>query len=219
MKWNSRIRSALVCLGFTAIFSVFSFRLIYIQMIRHDEYAALAAEKHVHKQIIYAERGAIFDANSEVLANNVPVHTVVADATRLNNKAATVTLLSRELKIPQAELAEKLRGDRRYIVIQRQVPDALAKSLRNELHGQNLLGVDFEHDTSRIYPNGSMLCHVIGFIDFDHHGIQGVEASMEEYLHGQDGYRYTERNRAGQEIVLYRGQERTPRNGYDVHLD
>src|ERR1051325_9883622 len=112
MKWNSRIRCALVCLGFTAIFSVFSFRLIYIQMIRHDEYAALAAEKHVHKQIIYAERGAIFDANSEVLANNVPVHTVVADATRLNNVAATVTLHSMELNCQQAEMAVKLRANR-----------------------------------------------------------------------------------------------------------
>ena len=63
-----------------------------------------------------------------------------------------------------------------------------------------------------------MLCHVIGFTDFEHRGIQGVESSMEEYLHGQDGYRYIEHNRAGQEIVLYRGQERTPRNGYQVHL-
>ena len=63
-----------------------------------------------------------------------------------------------------------------------------------------------------------MLCHVIGFTDFDHRGIQGVESSMEEYLHGQDGYRYIEHNRAGQEIVLYRGQERAPRDGYRVHL-
>ena len=63
-----------------------------------------------------------------------------------------------------------------------------------------------------------MLCHVIGFTDFDHHGIQGVEASMEEYLHGEDGYRFIEHDRAGQEIVPYRGQERPPRNGYQVHL-
>src|SRR6266850_6630699 len=41
---------------------------------------------------------------------------------------------------------------------------------------------------------------------------------MEEYLHGQDGYRFIEHNRAGQEIVPYRGQERPPRDGYQVHL-
>jgi cell division protein FtsI (penicillin-binding protein 3)/stage V sporulation protein D (sporulation-specific penicillin-binding protein) len=218
MKWNSRTRCAFICLAFIALFSVFSFRLIYLQMIKHDEYAGLAAEKHVYKQCIYAERGAILDLNNEVLAHNVPVQIVVADATHLNDRGAIVDLLSRELKIPAPELAEKLSGDRRYIVIKREVPEAVADGLREKLRGQNLRGVYFEHDATRIYPNGSMLCHVIGFTDFENHGIQGVEASMEEYLHGQDGYRYIEHNRAGQEIVLYRGQERAPRNGYQVHL-
>jgi cell division protein FtsI/penicillin-binding protein 2 len=218
MKWNSRTRCALVCLSFIALFSAFSFRLIYLQMIKHDEYAGLAAEKHVYKQTIYAERGAIFDANNEVLAHNVPVQTVVADATHITNLGATVDLLSDELKIPAHELAEKLRGDRRYIVLKRELPDAAADQLRGKLRAQNLRGIYFEHDATRIYPNGSMLCHVIGFTDFEHHGIQGVEGSMDEYLHGQDGYRYIEHNRAGQEIVLYRGQERASRDGYQVHL-
>ena len=218
MKWNSRIRCALVCLVFVALFSGFSFRLIYLQMIKHDEYAGLAAEKHVYKQIICAERGAIFDANNEVLAHNVPVETVVADATHLNNLDAIVDVVSDELKLPAYELAEKLHGDRRYIVIKREVPEVVADALREKLRSQNLRGIYLEHDATRIYPNGSMLCHVIGFTDFEHHGIQGVEASMEEYLHGQDGYRYIEHNRAGQEIVLYRGQERASRNGYQIHL-
>jgi cell division protein FtsI (penicillin-binding protein 3)/stage V sporulation protein D (sporulation-specific penicillin-binding protein) len=187
-------------------------------MIKHDEYAGLAAEKHVYKQPIYAERGAIFDANNEVLAHNVPVETAVADATHLNDRDAIVDLVAAELKIPKAEVAEKLQGDRRYIILQREVTQAVATRLREKLRAQNLRGVYFEHDATRMYPNGSMLCHVIGFTDFEHHGIQGVEGSMDEYLHGQDGFRYIEHNRAGQEIVLYRGQERAPRDGYQVHL-
>ncbi len=187
-------------------------------MIKHDEYAGLAAEKHVYKQAIYAERGSILDANNEVLAHNTPVETVVADATHLNNREALIPLLRDALKIPAGELAEKLEGDRRYIVLKREVPEAIAVALKEKLRAQNLRGIYFERDSTRIYPNGSMLCHVIGFTDFEHRGIQGVESSMEEYLHGQDGYRYIEHNRAGQEMVLYRGQERTPRNGYQVHL-
>ena len=218
MKWNSRIRCALACLAFTAVFSGFSFRLIYLQMIKHDEYAGLAAEKHVYKQIIYAERGRILDANNEVLAHNVPVETAVADATHLNNREAVVDLVSSELGIPAEQLSEKLNSERRYIVIKREVPESLAGALRAKLRARDLRGIYFEHDATRIYPNGSMLCHVIGFTDFEHHGIQGVEASMEEYLHGQDGYRYAERDRVGQEIVPYRGQERAPRNGYQIHL-
>jgi cell division protein FtsI/penicillin-binding protein 2 len=218
MKWNSRIRCALVCLSFTALFSLFSFRLVYLQMIKHDEYAGLAAEKHVYKQPIFAERGTILDANNEVLAHNTPVETVVADATHINNRDALIPLLRDALDIPAGELSEKLEGERRYIVLKREVPIAAATALREKLRAQNLRGIYFERDTTRIYPNGSMLCHVIGFTDFEHRGIQGVESSMEEYLHGQDGYRFIEHNRAGQEIVLYRGQERTPRDGYQVHL-
>lgn len=218
MKWNSRMRCVVVCLCFTALFSIFSFRLIYIQMVKHDEYAGLAAEKHVQKKIIPAERGTILDANGDTLATNVPVYTVVADASRLTNIEETVVILSDALKIPRSELREKLQGDRRYIVLQREVPDSITTALKSKLGAQKLRGIEFEPDSKRVYPNGPMLCHVIGFTDFDHKGIQGAEASMEQYLHGQDGYRFTERNRAGQEIVLYRGQERAPRNGYDVRL-
>jgi cell division protein FtsI/penicillin-binding protein 2 len=218
MKWTSRFRCALACLGFIALFSIFSFRLVYLQMIKHDEYSRMAAEKNSYRQTIYAERGTIFDANQEKLANNLPAQMVVADATHLVDIDATVRLVSAELNIPTAELTKKLYGNRRYIVVKREVPDAIAARLQEKLIAQKLHGIYFEHDSTRIYPNGSMLCHVIGFTDFEHQGIQGVEASMDEYLRGQNGYRYIEHDRAWREIVPYRGQERAPRNGYEVHL-
>src|SRR3954469_14368931 len=130
MKWTSRFRCALICLGFVAIFSGFSFRLIYLQMVKHDEYAGLAAEKHIHKQIIHAERGSIVDTNKDMLADNVPVQTVVADATLINNRDAVIDLVSRELKIPASELSEKIQGDRRYVIVQREVPAAVGDALR-----------------------------------------------------------------------------------------
>jgi cell division protein FtsI (penicillin-binding protein 3)/stage V sporulation protein D (sporulation-specific penicillin-binding protein) len=128
-------------------------------------------------------------------------------------------LLSDELGIPSKQVTEKLSSGRPYIIIKREVPQHTVDALQKRLRAGNLHGIYFEHDPKRIYPNGSMLCHVIGFTDFDHHrGIQGVEATMEEYLHGQDGYRFIEHNRAGEEIVPYRGQERPSRDGYQVHL-
>ena len=41
---------------------------------------------------------------------------------------------------------------------------------------------------------------------------------MDQYLRGEDGYRYIERDAQGREIVLYRGLERAPRNGCQVYL-
>src|SRR5947199_5257593 len=106
MNPGSRTRCALVCAAFIGLFSIFSFRLIYLQAIKHDEYAGLAAQKHVYKQLIHAERGMILDANNEVLAHNVPVKSVVADVTHLSDLQATVDLLIPELEVPSQELAE-----------------------------------------------------------------------------------------------------------------
>ncbi|HEY2799915.1 MAG TPA: penicillin-binding protein 2 [Chthoniobacterales bacterium] len=218
MKWNGRTRCALVCLGFTLLFSVFSFRLVYLQMVEHKYYSALAAEKNTVRQTIYAERGAIYDTNNEILAQNVPVETVVADDTLINDRDALVPILAAALQLPPDEITEKISHDRRYVVLKRAFPEEEAVSLGKKLHAEKLRGIRFERDLVRLYPNGPMLCHVIGFSDFNHHGIQGVEASMDPYLRGQNGFRYIERDRTGREIVLYRGAERAPRNGYNVHL-
>ncbi len=218
MRWDCRFRCTLICFGFIALFSVFSVRLIYIQMIRHDYYVSQAAGTQRAKLPIFADRGRILDANSEILAHNVPMRTVWADATRLNKADAVIGIVSRELKIPARELSDKFSTGKPYIVLQREVPAPTAQALKEKLDAQKLRGIYFDHDTARVYPNKSMLCHVIGFTDFDHKGIQGVEASMDEYLRGQDGFRYIEHDRTGKEIVLYRGQERAARNGYDVHL-
>ena len=218
MKWNGRTRCALVCAFFALLFSIFSYRLIYLQIVMHDYYSQLAAEKNVGRDIIPAERGAIYDTQNEVLAQNVPVATVVADATLINNAGALVPLVANRLHLPPNEVAEKISSHRPYIVLKREVPEADACALETALKSAKLRGIRCERGTVRVYPNGPMLCHVVGFTDFHEHGIQGVEASMNQYLRGEDGYRYIEHDAQGREIVLYRGLEHEPRNGYQVHL-
>ena len=218
MRWNSRSRCTLTCFGFIILFSIFSFRLVYLQMIQHDYYWGIAVGKHGWKVPIFAERGAILDANGEVLANNVPSKMVVADGTHINDRDATIALLSQELKIPVKELTDKIQPDKQYVVLRRDIPQPVADALNAKLDAAKLHGIDFKHDAQRIYPNKSMLCHVIGFTDFEHQGIQGVEGSMDEYLRGEDGYRYIEHDPRGREIAAYRGEERMARNGCQVRL-
>jgi len=218
MRWNSRTRCAVICVFFTLLFSVFSWRLIYLQMVQHDYYSRIAAEKNIGRNLIPADRGTIYDSGDEVLAQNVPVATIVADASLINNSAALVPLLADHLKLSTDDIQGKLATGRRYIVLKREVPEADARALEAELRKEKLRGVCCERGTVRVYPNGSMLCHVIGFTDFHQNGIQGVEKSMDQYLRGEDGYRYIERDAQGREIVLYRGLQRDSRNGFDVHL-
>jgi cell division protein FtsI (penicillin-binding protein 3)/stage V sporulation protein D (sporulation-specific penicillin-binding protein) len=218
MSWNSRTRCAVVCVFFTLLFSAFSWRLIYLQMVKHDYYSRIAAEKNIGRHVIPADRGTIYDSGNEILAQNVPVATIVADATLINNNAALVPLLAGRLKLSPGEIQEKIATGRRYIVLKREVPEAEARALESELRKEKLRGIYCERGTVRVYPNGSMLCHVIGFTDFHDKGIQGVEKTMDQYLRGEDGYRYIERDAQGHEIVLYRGLQHQSRNGFDVHL-
>lgn len=79
-------------------------------------------------------------------------------------------------------------------------------------------GVTFEHDAIRTYPNGESLGHVLGFLDHEGKGIQGIELTMNSLLAGKNGYRYIERDRTGKEIMLYRGAEEEPVHGKNIRL-
>ena len=149
MRWTSRTRCALVCGFFAFLFSVFSYRLIYLQMVMHTYYSELAAEKNIGRNVIPAERGVIYDTHDEVLAQNVPVATVVADGTLLNNPAALVPLLAQALHLPPNEIAEKISSRRPYIVLKRELPEAEARSLEKSLEKDKLRGIRCERGTVR----------------------------------------------------------------------
>ena len=127
-------------------------------------------------------------------------------------------LLASFLSLDRKALEQKLTPDRRYLVVKRQVAEQTAEDLRLALEQQKLRGVYFEPDSTRIYPNGSLLCHVVGFVDYDGHGIQGVEKSMNQDLEGHAGYRYITRDRTGAELVQRRGLEQPANNGNNVNL-
>ena len=218
MLRSAKIRVLAACCALAAFFTVFSARLVYLQVRRHEEFATLANDKHVNKLAILARRGVIEDINYERLAENDPICTVVADGTRMKHPEEIAEVLAGPLGLDEAALREKLTTARRYVVIKKQVPQAVTGELENRLGVRSLCGVTFEPDAARIYPNGSMLCHVIGFLNSDHEGVEGIERQMDEYLRGQDGFRFIERDRTGKELVAYRGQERAPRDGCNVRL-
>jgi cell division protein FtsI/penicillin-binding protein 2 len=214
-----------VALGFT----IFSFRLMELQVARADYYKALAIEKHSVRQTIHARRGGITDVNGVPLASNEPVKTVVVDASVVKNPEALAEILARHLELPLAGVRERLNrkvvsaetGElkpSRYIVIKHEVSETVAEALLAEVEGKRIRGMFFEQDAVRVYPNGSMLSHVVGYVNRENKGMEGVERSMDEWLKGRDGFRYTERNRRGSEMVAFRWMESPARDGSTVRL-
>jgi len=218
MTRSAKVRALIVCCALALCFTGFSARLVHLQLTMHDEYAALAEEKHVNKQIIYARRGLIMDINQQTLADNDPVRTVVADASLMTDPDDAAAVLAAPLGLDENDLRSKLATDRRYIVLKKDVPEATAAQIETRLAVRSIRGISFEQDADRIYPNGQMACHVVGFMNADHRGVQGIEAQEDEYLRGHEGFRYTQRDRSGNELVAYRGEEHAPRDGYNVRL-
>jgi len=218
MIGSARVRALVTCCALALCFTGFSARLVHLAVTEHDVWTARAAEKHGIKQIIYANRGMIVDINQQTLADNDPVRNVIADCTLLTNPDEAADVLAGPLGLDESELREKLASGRHYVVLKKDVPEAAAKAIRNRLSVRSIRGISFEQDADRVYPNGAMACHVIGFMNGEHHGVQGIEAQEDQYLRGHEGFRYTERDRAGEELVAYRGEERAPRDGCNVRL-
>jgi cell division protein FtsI (penicillin-binding protein 3)/stage V sporulation protein D (sporulation-specific penicillin-binding protein) len=220
MTGSAKSRALLACSGLALCFSLFSIRLVHLQVFRHDYYERLATENHGARQTIPARRGMIRDVNGEIVAANEPLRTVVADGTLIKpgRQAETARLVADALKIDAAELEQKITTDRRYVVLKKEVPEAVADKLRDALRARSLRGIAFEEGLRRVYPNGPMLCHVLGFTDVENKGVQGVEQTMDEFLCGSEGFRFIERDRKGRELVMFRGQERAPHDGCGVRL-
>lgn len=215
---GTALRIGIVCGLLVAVFTLFAWRLIDLQVAKHDYFSLRAAEKHSIRVPIPARRGRILDRNGEELAVNIPVRTVTADGTHIKDPAALAKVAAPFLEMPEQELAAKLATQRPYVVIRKEVPEEKAQEMIRTMEKAGLRGLYLQEDAVRSYPNGEMLCHVLGFVDHSGRGIDGIEKMMDAELTGHEGFRLIEHDRKGREIVVYRGQEQSPEHGADIRL-
>jgi cell division protein FtsI/penicillin-binding protein 2 len=224
VRWKARRRASIACGFIGLVFTGFSARLIDLQLAKHEEYTALAAQKHSIRLTVPAHRGMILDRNGEILAANIPVRKVVVDGTHIKNSEALSALAAPFLDLSKAALAKELQTRSKYKVLLSDLQEEKALALQRAMEEKSLRGIYFHQNNTRTYPNGPLLSHVLGFLgrkdpkDEILVGVEGIERSMENYLRGIDGFRHIERDRTGREIVIYRGQEQAPRHGMNVQL-
>ncbi len=130
MNNKLQIRRALLLLGFLGLaFAGLSYRLVDLQILRHDELSA-KAQRNTQREFSEApRRGDILDANGNILATSVPVKTICADPSFIGNQPAAVAhVLAPLLQLNEAGLAQKL-APRRYVA-----KNSDGKFVTNELH-------------------------------------------------------------------------------------
>jgi cell division protein FtsI (penicillin-binding protein 3) len=208
-------------------------QLFYLQVPRASGLRAEAAGQLKVTDVQKALRGSIIDRNNDQLAFTMEaraltfqprkIHKQLAEAKQKNAKAPDpqkrLTEIAQDVaqrlnnKPDKATLLKKLRSDETFVYLARAVDPAIATAITDKYPE-----VGTERQDLRQYPGGSLAANIVGGIDWDGHGLLGLEDSMDAALAGTDGSITYDRGSDG--VVIpgsYRNQHRAS-NGSTVQL-
>ncbi|HWP85916.1 MAG TPA: penicillin-binding transpeptidase domain-containing protein, partial [Terriglobia bacterium] len=181
-------------LTLTAVLSLWSaliaLRLVYLQIVRHDEFLRQARRQQEQTVEISPVRGVIYDRNLRALAMSVEVESVFAVPAEIADRQGSARLLATVLDLNPAELARKLDGDRSFAWVKRKVTAREADRVRQ----LNLQGIYFQKESKRFYPKRELAAHVLGHVGVDDQGLAGVELLFDKQVRGTPGELIMERD-------------------------
>lgn len=197
-------------------------RIIWIQVVDGEEYtkAVQAQQGASLDSTIDALRGTIYDRNQNVLAQSQRVYDVIIDPKALQAEDAlvqqsTIQALSKLLKIKDTSVLEKYLSED-YASSQyerfsagRNISESMKSLIEEKIDSGDIAGVWHEEIQSRVYPNGELAAHVIGF-----NGVYGIEGQYDETLSGTAGRKMVVAAGDGE----YREEVVDAQNGYSLVL-
>lgn len=203
-----RKRLSAICIAITFLFCFLCGRFFYVQVVWQEELAYRALDQWTREIPLVAERGLITDRNGEVLVENDTAYTVYARSNAVKDKAGTAERLATALQLDREKLLKKLTTVKASeITVARRVE----KSRIANLTAQGLDGVYYSRDNLRYYPQGEVLCQVLGFTSSDNTGTTGLEKYYDKYLAGKNGELLYETDLVGIElkdaVAAYRAAE------------
>ncbi len=212
-----RLWSAFCVVAF--VISLFAGRLIQLQGIDENDYAALAAAKGAQTITLDATRGSITDRFGAKLAESVSASRLVADPTYTSAHATQIaSILPHRIGVDYLATVAALRTkNTRYVELARHLAPRLATDIVTRLNHQNLPGVYTAHDTLRVYPGGDVAANLIGFVGSANDGQYGLEEALNSTLKGKDGTA-TYQVEGGQILPLADSDVHPAREGTGVRL-
>ena len=179
-----RKRLSAICIAITFLFCILCGRFFYVQVVWQEELAYRALDQWMREIPIVAERGLITDRNGVPLVVNDTAYTVYARSNAVKDKTGTAERLANALHLDGEKLLTKLTTVKASeITVARRVE----KSKIADLTAQGLDGVYYARDNLRYYPQGEVLCQVLGFTSSDNVGTTGLEKYYDKYLAGKNG--------------------------------
>jgi cell division protein FtsI/penicillin-binding protein 2 len=213
---QTRTRAIWILLFLGCGFTIISFNLIQIMLVRHQEFWQMAVENHLHRETIPPHRGAIFDSDGVMLAETQEMYDIRLDGAKLRTNHPEIALprIADALGVPGPEITALYNSKNRYLLIAHGADDNAVARLR-ALKIDSLI---FEPYDRRSYPNNELGAHVLGFVDEQNRGMAGIEKEMDKMLSGVPGERLVERDARHNVIAGYQTPETPAVDGYDVTL-
>lgn len=239
-RFRSRLWAAA---GFVLFcFGLLVFRLVVLQVVRHDDLATQAENNRISVVPIVPNRGLIVDRNGVVLANNYAAYTLEITPSKVDNLEQTIEDLSQIVDI-------QTRDRRRFKRLREESKSFESIPIRTRLTDEEVArftaqrfrfpGVDIQARLFRHYPYGELASHVLGYIGrinqreaeamedwpeeelanyrgTEYIGKLGVEQSYEAELHGNTGFEEVETSAGGRAVRRLRSRPATP--GSTIHL-
>lgn len=216
------------------LFALLATRLWYLQVVRGEQYAALADGNRIRVVPIRAPRGGIFDRQERAIVNNRFSYTVSVVPLGLPAEARprVLELLARIIKMPVEEIERILdeeSGPYPYepVRLKRDVSPATVIALEEQR--MDLPGVLVEEEWTREYVHKDLASQTLGYLGAvdredlkkgykptDLIGKTGLEKTYEEFLRGEDDQRRVEVNALSRPLRELSTIDPVP--GYDLHL-
>ncbi len=221
------VAGIIVLVAFTLLFA----RFVWLQVLHHDAYSAKAEENRIAIVPLAPSRGLILDRNGEVLARNYLAYTLEIFPAQVRDLDAVIEAAARYVDIQPRDRA-------RFRKLLQETKNAESLPIRTRLTDEEVArfaanrwrfkGVDIRARLFRLYPQGEVASHAIGYIGrittadmealeatgnaanyrgTDYIGKAGIEASYQEALHGITGFERVEIDASGRGI---RSLSRTP---------
>ena len=226
---RQRIGNAVILL----VLALAAAQLFYLQVPQASGLRAEAAGQLKVTDVEQAMRGDIVDRNGDKLAftiearaltfQPIKVGKMLAEARKKSAAAPDPERRLQEIakeiaqrlgdKTDSAKLLKKLHSDETFVYLARAVDPALAEAISDKFPE-----VGSERQDLRQYPGGSLAANIVGGIDWDGHGLLGLEDSMDAVLAGTDGSVTYDRGSDG--VVIpgsYRNRHRAV-NGATIQL-
>lgn len=173
-------------------------RAAFVQIFPNERLAQLKKRQFETTLQIPSRRGVILDRNGRELAASIASYSLYADPKVLEDKNRTIQALNKILNIPIPQLKAKLKDrSRRFVWLKRQMTVEDMQKIK-KLDNR---GLAFVEEPKRIYPNGTLLAHTLGFVGSEGRGLEGLEMRWEQMLRGEMKQLLVQRDARGRPLI------------------